>query len=72
MPLKNQHTRELISARINSPTISPTWHASKYKVHKLHQKYIFNVPLLEFMIFEDAPLVEFMYLVSTSMPGEFP
>ena len=30
-----------------------TWHASKYKVHKHHQRYI-----------EDAPLVEFLYLLT--------
>ena len=47
----NQHTRELISARntkhkynkkdlIKSPRVTLTWHACKYKVHKLHQRYI--------------------------------
>ena len=35
--------------------------STRYKVHKLHQKYI---------IFEDVPLVEFMCLVFTRMPGE--
>ena len=47
--LKNQHTRDLISLknvtqtqrqRPESPTVNLTWHASKYKVHKLHQRYI--------------------------------
>ena len=34
---------------------------TRYKVHKLHQRHI---------IFEDVPLVEFMYLVFTRMSGE--
>ena len=43
----NQHTRELISTRNTSTkqrhesaTVTLTWHACKYKVHKLHQRYI--------------------------------
>ena len=48
---KNQHTRELISVRNTSaaqvqlqqqrpesPTVTLTWHACKYKVHKHHQR----------------------------------
>ena len=46
----NQHTKELISAlrktsheqqqqRLQSPTVTLTWHVSKYKLHKLHQRY---------------------------------
>ena len=37
--------------------VTLTWHACKYKVHKLHKS-------------EEVPLVEFMYLVFTRMPGE--
>ena len=33
-------------------------------VHSLH------LPMQYFLVFEDVPPVEFMYLVSTSMPGE--
>ena len=33
------------------------------KVHEPHQRYIF-------VVFNDVPLVEFMYLVFTGMPGE--
>ena len=46
--VKNQHTRALISRSKNvtqtqqqrpeSPTVTRTWHASKYKVRKLHQR----------------------------------
>ena len=47
----NQRTRELICARKTSqqrrqqqrpqyPTVTLTWHASKYKVHKLHQRIL--------------------------------
>ena len=44
----NQHTRELISARKTShkhkrpesPTVTLTWHACKYKVHTFHQRYM--------------------------------
>ena len=45
--LMNQHTRELINARKashkhnnekhESAMVTLTWHASEYKVHKLHQ-----------------------------------
>ena len=63
--MQNQQTRELISARKKnitqvqqqrpeSPTVTFTWHSCKYKVHKLHQRYI----------------LWFMYLVFTCMPGE--
>ena len=56
---QNQQLRELISAhskdvtqtqqqRPESPTVTPTWHASKYKVllHKLHQRYILKKGLV--------------------------
>ena len=29
-----------VQQRPASPTVTLTWHASKYKVHKLHQRYI--------------------------------
>ena len=34
--------------RPESPTVTLTWHACKYKVHKLHQRYIllFGISLL--------------------------
>ena len=35
--------------------VTLTWHACKYKVHKLHQRCIFSVL--------HVPLVEFIYLV---------
>ena len=43
-----QHTKAINSARQTrdtrqtpgSPTVPPTWRASSYKVHKLHQRYI--------------------------------
>ena len=44
-----QQTRRLISTwktsnkqqqRLESPTLTLTWHASKYKVHNLHQRYV--------------------------------
>ena len=50
---RNQHTRELINARNNVviqvqqqrpklPTVTLTWrHACKYKVHKLHYRYMY-------------------------------
>ena len=47
-PVPDQQTKELINARktqtqqqrSESLTVTLTWHASKYKVHKLHQRYI--------------------------------
>ena len=47
-----------------SPTVTLTWHACKYKVHKLYQRYI------PWWYIEDVPVVEFMYLVFTRKPGE--
>ena len=43
--VQNQHVRELISARNkqhkhNDKDLILTWHACKYKVHKLHQRYM--------------------------------
>ena len=49
--------------RPESPTVTLTWYASKYKVHKLHQRHIPGS-------FENAPPVEFMYLAFTRMPNE--
>ena len=39
----------------------------KYKVHKLRERYILLVHLTSL---EAVPLVEFMYLAFTRMPGE--
>ena len=46
--------------------VTLTWHASKYKVQKLHQRYILNVPDAE-----DVPLAEFIYLVFTCLPVSY-
>ena len=35
-----------IKQRPESPTVTHTWHASKYKVHKLRQRYILFIKLL--------------------------
>ena len=40
-----------------SPTVTLTWHACKYKAHKLLQRYI-----LKLRYIEDVLLVQFMYL----------
>ena len=57
--------------RPESPTVTLTWYAFKYKVHKLHQRYSFRMYLfLKMYLFENVPLVELMYLVFTRMPGE--
>ena len=49
---KNQQTRELTGARktshehnnkrSESPSLTPVWHASKYKVRKLQQRHVLN------------------------------
>ena len=33
--------------RVNTRYINSTWNASKYKVHKLHQRYILERTLVE-------------------------
>ena len=45
-----------------SPTVTLTWNASKYKVHKLHQRYILTYSNSH-LACKDAPLVEFVYVV---------
>ena len=58
---------------LQSPTVTLTWHACKYKVHKLHQKYIIEDYLHKHhqrYNLDDVPRVEFMYLVFTPVPGE--
>ena len=50
-------TKRSKQQRPESPTVTFTWYACKYKVHKLHQRYI-------------LPLMDFMYLVFTRMLGE--
>ena len=55
---ENQQTRELISTqkmshkqqRPESPTVTLTWHASKYRVHKLLLRYIFWWSLCTFCL----------------------
>ena len=46
-----------------------TWHASKYKVYKVYQSYILKCVYGGVSIILDVPLVKFMYLVVTHMPG---
>ena len=60
MPVQNQQ-RELVSTRKTShintttktwaPTLTLTWHASKYKVHKLHQRHILKKGALRWYIY---------------------
>ena len=42
--------------------VTHTWHASKYKVHRTHQKYMNATKVA-------VALVEFMYLVFTRTPS---
>ena len=51
--------------RSESSMMTITWHVNNYKVRELHQRCI-----LKYIKFEDAPVVEFMYLVFICMPGE--
>ena len=71
-----------VQQRPESPTVTLTWHACKYKIHKLHQRC--SLMELMYLVFTRMPgesyrrrlrsllypLVEFMYLVFTRMPGE--
>ena len=36
----NQFWKDIWAQRTKLPTVTVTWHASKYKVHQLHQSYI--------------------------------
>ena len=41
LALERRHTAQ--QQRPESPTVTLTWHACKYKVHKLHQRYILKM-----------------------------
>ena len=58
-----------VQQRAESPKVTLTWHACKYKVHQLHQRYILFTPVQMYLL-EDVPLVEFMCLVFTRTPGD--
>ena len=64
---EQHHSKYLTQAQQGpeSPTVTLTWHACKYKVHKLHQRRYINSTRGT-----SSSLVEFMYLVFTRMPGE--
>ena len=53
--MQGHHTRESVSLEIRSTGISSEVHP-----HEVHEEEVH----------EDVPLVEFMYLVFTRMPGE--
>ena len=65
-------TQHNFQQRQELPTVTLTWHASKYKVHKppeVHPLLIDREQLVtSFQAVEDVPLVEF-YLLFTCMPG---
>ena len=67
-----KYVRQVQQQRPESPTVTLTWHACKYKVHKLHQRYILKkgCPPLAYILFADVLLVELMYLVFTRMSHE--
>ena len=71
-------TRELISAqkmshehnKDQSPTVTLTWHTSKYKMYKLHQRtpgIQVNIRYINSTRGQLHPLVEFMCLVFTHL-----
>ena len=39
---RSKYVTQVQQQRSKSPTVTLTWHACKYKVHKLHQRYILN------------------------------
>ena len=38
---RSKYVTQVQQQRPESPTVTLIWHACKYKVHKLHQRYIF-------------------------------
>ena len=77
--VQNQHRRELNlhsiyitqiqQRRPELPTVTLTWHACKYKVHKLHQRYIlfFSAPKIHS---EAACSVQFVLYTSDCEQGQ--
>ena len=41
---RSKYVTQVQQERPESPTVTLTWHACKYKVHKLHQRYVPNKP----------------------------
>ena len=56
---RSKDVTQIQQQRAESPTVTLTWHASKYRVHKLH-----------ILRSSDVLLVKFIQLVFTRMPGE--
>ena len=40
---RSKYITQVQQQRPESPTVTLTWHTCKYKVHKLHQRYILNL-----------------------------
>ena len=71
----SKHVTQTQQQRSESPTITLTWHSCKYKVHKLHLRYILwwrlcitysnsHLACVQIQGTEHVPLVEVMYLDS--------
>ena len=56
---RSKYVTQVQQRRPESPTVTRAWRSCKYKVHKLHQRYILK-----------GTSVEFLYLAFTRMPGE--
>ena len=41
--LRSKYITQVQQQRPESPTVTLTWHACKYNVQKLHQRYILNL-----------------------------
>ena len=68
---RSKYVTQVQQQRPELPTVTPTWHACKYNVHKLHQySYIPPPPFFFFFFFffEDAPLVELCTLYLHACP----
>ena len=75
---RSKYVTQVVQQRLELPTVTLTWHACKYNVHKLHQRYILKEKSKEKSseknrLFEKELYLwwtEFIYLVFTRMPGE--
>ena len=48
---RSKYLTQVQQQRPESPTVTLTWHACKYKVHKLHQRYFLKLFFLFFFSF---------------------
>ena len=48
---RSKYVTQTQQQRPESPTVTPAWHVYKYKVHKLHKRYILKNDILQMLLY---------------------